>query len=94
MSTIGYKVSGQKMKSRFGMSHSAMRDAVKKGFLAGADETRAYGRDPSMTRKEWTRRQRWSLRQLHTHEKSLPVFDMDGSYYHESTHGYFDEVNK
>lgn len=72
-----------KMKSRYGMSHKEQREAVKRGFMPSAAEAKAYGRDPSMTRKEWTKRQRWSARQARVHCKALPMYDMDGSYYHE-----------
>lgn len=83
MSTNGYKQPGRKMTSRFGMSHREAREAVKAYHMPSAEETKAYGRDPSMSRKEWQRRQRWSSRQYRVHYKSLPVYDMDGSYYHE-----------
>lgn len=98
-----YKVPGCKMTSRFGMSHNEARRAVKAGFIACAAEAgfiacaaeaACYGRDPSFSRKEWQRRQRWGLRRLRTHKKGLPLFDMDGSHYHETTLGYFHEVNK
>ena len=72
-----------KLKSRFGLSHSEQRRAVKAGVIPSAAEVKAYGKDPGFSRKEWQRRQRWSLRQSRVHEKSLPMYDMDGSYYHE-----------
>lgn len=77
-----YKVPGKKMKTRFMTSHREMRELVKKGILPGAAETKAYGRDPSMTRKQWTRLHRMSNRQIRVMEKGLPMYDMDGSYYH------------
>lgn len=71
-----------KMKSRFGISHREQRNLVKIHMIASAEETKAYGRDPSMSRKEWGRHQRMSLRQLRVYYKRQPMFDMDGSYYH------------
>lgn len=82
-STNGYKKPGQKMTSRFGMSHKDEREAVKAHLLPSSAEAKAYGRDPGFSAKEWSRRQRWSLRQSRTHHKSLPMFDMDGSYFSE-----------
>lgn len=81
-SSNGYKQAGRKMTSRFGLSNKEGREAVKKGFKASAAETRSYGRDPSMSRKEWSKRQRWSNRQSRVYWKGLPLFDMDGSYFH------------
>lgn len=77
-----YKVSGKKMTSRFGMSRNAMVAAVKAGYAPSAQEARAYGKPPEYSAKYWRKIQRMSNRQIRTHEKSLPLFDMDGGYYH------------
>jgi hypothetical protein len=82
-SNNGHKKPGQKMSSRFGMSRKEEREAVKAHLLPSSAESKAYGRDPGFSAREWGRRQRWSLRQSRVHNKSLPLFDMDGSYYHE-----------
>lgn len=72
-----------KLKSRFGTSHAESRQLVKAGIVPSAAEAKAYGRPPEMTRREFQRRQRWSNRQARCHEKTLPTYDMDGSFYHE-----------
>jgi len=72
-----------KLKSRFGISHAESRQLVKAGLIPSAAEAKAYGRPPEMTRREFQRRQRWSLRQARSHEKALPRFDMDGGYFSE-----------
>lgn len=82
-SSPGYKESGKKMGSRFGMSHKNEKEAVKKGVIPGAAEVKAMGRNPSFSATEWSKHNRKSLRQIRSHEKNLPVYDMDGSYFHE-----------
>lgn len=79
----GYKVSGAKMTSRFGMSRRESREAIKHGYMPSEAEVKCYGRDPSMPRRVWQKRQRWSQRQLRTHYKGLPERDMDGSVFRE-----------
>ena len=71
-----------KMKSRFAMSNKDQREAVKAHVIPSAAEVKAMGRDPSMTRREWQRQQRMSMRQMRVYFKRQPMFDMDGSYYH------------
>lgn len=78
-----YRVSGKKMTSRFGVSQKQTRDAVKQGLVGSALEAKYYGRDPRFSATEWSRRQRMSNRQRLVYERGLPLFDMDGSYYHE-----------
>ena len=82
MCANGYRCPGRKMKSRFDMSHKDIRQAVKSGMIPCDGEMKAYGRDPHYSSKEWARLQRMSLRQRRVLEKSIPMFDMDGSYYH------------
>lgn len=77
-----YKVSGKKMTSRFGLSHSEERKAIKSGFMPSEQEAKCYGRPLEFSAKYWSKLRRMSSRQMRTHEKGLPMFDMDGSYYH------------
>ena len=71
-----YKVSGKKMTSRFGLSHSAERQAVKQGIMPGAAEVKAMGRDSIFTAKEWKRRQRLGLRRLRKLEMNDYMHDV------------------
>ena len=71
-----------KMLSRFGHSHKQTRQAVKKGYIMGAAEAKAMGRDPRYSAKQWRKMQRMSLRQARVYMRSLPLYDMDGGYYH------------
>jgi hypothetical protein len=77
-----YKVPGKKMTSRFNYSDKDMREMIKKGLLPGAEEIRSCGRDPSYSAKQWRKLQRMSRRQSRVYERSLPIYDMDGGYYH------------
>ena len=77
-----YRVSGSKMTSRFGLSHAGERHAVKAGVIPSATEVKAYGREADVSAKWWSKLQRMSLRQLRVLNKGLPMYDMDGSYYH------------
>lgn len=77
-----YKVSGKKMTSRFGMSRNESRAAVKSGCMPSEQEVMANGKPLEFSAKCWSKLRRMSSRQLRTLEKGLPVFDMDGSYYH------------
>jgi hypothetical protein len=78
----GYKESGKKIVSRFGMSHRNGRDCVKRGIIPSSNEYKSMGRDPTFSAKQWRRQNRMSLRQLRVFNKSLPMYDMDGSYFY------------